>query len=567
MKVQSLLLLLALTSCAVSEPLMFNNEDGDVEHIIDHDVIIKHHTNKDVDHSIKHADTDVGAGLSSASGVIRKNFTKLDNEINELLRQNEEMKFDDEENQHENVEDIEQDDEHDNVEDEDEDVSDILDKPISRRLLAVRRRSRVFPVKMTVDNEFDLYINGRRIGSGNSWTRTYSFRPSFRRVYTVAVDGRDRGGPAAFIGVFNGRPTRARDWKCKEYRGRLPRHWMKNTFDDSRWPRARSYGRNNQNTIWRRVSRRTRPGIPRNAEWIWSRNNNSHNRVVCRMTLNKIRRITSKVGGNKRNVNNKAKIMRIRSGYSKISSYLKGIQSELRNDIKMSNRLGSKTHKQLVKYNTKVISLQNALIRTRKQLNSARNFNKIYTTRFNKLNRHNKSLLSSLKRQRSFIAVEHAYINKMEREALSLRKTSPHYKAIQNEIKQMRNQMKKEIRDVEAAYARALASSNKQKSNINRKRRQTNIRIRNLSRVINQYNVKHRQLQRLVVRIHRTEGINVFAIKALNNLNRVSSEFYTHVNDMSKRNMMLNYRAGYNQCRVELRKIRRFYRRAKCTKK
>jgi hypothetical protein len=448
----------------------------------------------------------------------------------------------------------------------------------ARRIVRRSVAKKVFPVKMTVDNEFDLYINGKKIGSGNSWTRTYSFRPSFKKVYTIAVDGRDKGGPAAFIGVFNGRPTRAIDWRCKEYSGRLPANWMKNTFNDSRWSKARSYGRNNQRNVWYNVGRGSRPGIPSNAEWIWTHNNNSHNRVVCRMTLNSVRRINRNVKktvktrkirvikNKKRVSNSNVKVLNIRKGYNKISGYLRSIENELKNDIKKSNKLGSKTHKQIEKYNNQVLALHNSITKTRKQLENARNFNRIYTASFNKMNNHQKTLLASLKRQRSFIAVEHAYINKMEREALSLRKTSPHYKAIQNEIKQMRTQMKKEIRDVEAAYARALATSNKQKQTLSKQKNQTAARITHLNRILNNYNVKHKQIQKLVVRIHRTEGINTFAIKALNNLNLVSNEFYSHVREMSKRNMMLNYRAGYSQCQTETRRIRAFYKRAKCTK-
>ena len=447
-------------------------------------------------------------------------------------------------------------------------------KKIVRRAVA----KKVFPVKMTVDNEFDLYINGKKIGSGNSWTTTYSFRPSFKKVYTIAVDGRDRGGPAAFIGVFNGRPTRARDWKCKEYRGRLPSNWMKSTFDDSKWAKAKSYGRNNQRTVWHSVGRGSRPGIPSNAEWIWTRNNNSHNRVVCRMTLNRVQRITNNVRktvkprkirviqNKKTNAKSSVKVLTIRKGYNKINGYLTSIENELKNDIKKSNNFGSKTSKQLAKYNTEIFSLHNSISKTRKQLENARRFNSIYTAKFNKMNNHEKTLLASLKRQRSFIAVEHAYINKMEREALSLKKTSPHYKSIQNEIKQMRTQMKKEIRDVEAAYARALATSNKKKQTLSKQKNQTAARITHLNRILNNYNVKHKQIQQLVVRIHRTEGINTFAIKALNNLNLVSNEFYSHVKEMSKRNMLLNYRAGYSQCQTETRRIKSFYKRAKCTK-
>ena len=404
---------------------------------------------------------------------------------------------------------------------------------------------------MTVDNQFKLYINGRRIGSGNHWTRTYSFRPSFTKVTTIAIEGRDRGGPAGLIGVFNGKPTRARDWKCKNFGRRLPRNWMSPTFDDSRWPTAKSYGKNSQRTIWHRVGRGQRRGIPSNAEWIWTRNNNNHNRVVCRMSLlprKKIIRLT------------------VRSGYKRVGSYLSSMQRELVRDMRSTKRLDSRTRKSLDKYNARVLSMQKAITRTRDRLKRARNYNRRYTRQLNKEHKHRRSLMASLRKQRRYIAVEHRYINKMEREALGLKRTSPHYKAIQIEIRQMRTQMKKEIRDVEAAYANALRKAKLNKHRLSKKRTTTHSRIRRLSSLLSRYTTRHRQFLRIVNNIHKRAGIDGFTIKALNHLNRATVEFQTHVRKMARKNVMLNFRSGYSQCKRETRKIKYFYRRARCTK-
>ena len=132
---------------------------------------------------------------------------------------------------------------------------------------------------MTCDNEFHLYINGVKVGHGNSWTTTYTFSPTITPGDVIALDGIDHGGPAAFIGVFNGKVTKATEWKCstKETSG-----WNKNSFDDSSWSKAISYGRNQDNNIWRSVGGSSRPNIPGDAEWLWTSNNNDHNRVYCR---------------------------------------------------------------------------------------------------------------------------------------------------------------------------------------------------------------------------------------------------------------------------------------------
>jgi hypothetical protein len=404
---------------------------------------------------------------------------------------------------------------------------------------------------MTVDNQFKLYINGRRIGSGNHWTRTYSFRPSFSKVTTIAIEGRDRGGPAGLIGVFNGKPTRARDWKCKNFGRRLPRNWMSPTFDDSRWPTAKSYGKNSQRTIWHRVGHGQRRGIPSNAEWIWTRNNNNHNRVICRMSLfprKKIIRLT------------------VRSGYKRVGSYLSSMQRELLRDMRSTKRLDVGTRKTLDKYNSRVLSMQKAITRTKLRLRRARSYNSRYTRQLNKEYHHRRNLMASLRRQRKYIAVEHRYINKMEREALGLKRTSPHYKAIQNEIRQMRTQMKKEISDVEAAYANALKKTKMSKHNLSKKRSATHSRIHRLSRLLSQYKAKHRQFQRIVSDVHRRAGIDGFTIKALSKLNHATIEFQSHVRQMARKHVMLNFSSGYSQCRRETRRIKRFYRRARCTK-
>jgi hypothetical protein len=132
---------------------------------------------------------------------------------------------------------------------------------------------------MTCDNEFDLYVNGNKIGRGTDWTTTYNFAPVVRPGDVIAIDGVDKGGPAAFIGVFGGKATKASEWRCstKEHAG-----WNKNIFDDSSWAPAVSYGRNQDANIWRSVGRGSRPNIPAEAEWLWTSDNNNHNRVYCR---------------------------------------------------------------------------------------------------------------------------------------------------------------------------------------------------------------------------------------------------------------------------------------------
>ncbi len=124
-----------------------------------------------------------------------------------------------------------------------------------------------------------MYVNGNKVGRGTSWTTTYNFSPLVKPGDVIAIDGVDQGGPAAFIGVFGGKPTKPSDWRCstKESTG-----WTLNHFDDSSWAKPVSYGKNQDNNIWRSVGGGSRPNIPADAEWLWTSDNNNHNRVFCR---------------------------------------------------------------------------------------------------------------------------------------------------------------------------------------------------------------------------------------------------------------------------------------------
>jgi hypothetical protein len=141
-----------------------------------------------------------------------------------------------------------------------------------------------FPIFMTCDNEFDLYVNGEKVGKGDVWTKTYEFNPKVNDGDVIAIDGVDKGGPAAFIGVFNGKITKPNEWKCTTKKSD---NWNKNNFDDSSWSYATSYGKNKDQNIWMSVGRGSRPNIPGDAEWLWTNNNENHDRVYCRFFYNK----------------------------------------------------------------------------------------------------------------------------------------------------------------------------------------------------------------------------------------------------------------------------------------
>jgi hypothetical protein len=90
-------------------------------------------------------------------------------------------------------------------------------------------------------------------------------------------------GPAAFVGTFGGVETRPDDWRCKSFAGSVPQNWNTNDFDDSDWPRAVGFGRNNDaGTTFYRELKGYALGIPGDSRWIWAENNANHKLVVCR---------------------------------------------------------------------------------------------------------------------------------------------------------------------------------------------------------------------------------------------------------------------------------------------
>lgn len=142
-----------------------------------------------------------------------------------------------------------------------------------------------FPVKITCDEMFELYLNGFLIGTGNSWKDTYSYNPQLtmgNNVFAIKCKKNQYRLPG-FIGIFGDVVTSPANWKCKENDNNVnfPFNWNLYEFDDSSWSHATSYGSNDDYTFWKSISGENRPNIPKNAEWLWS-NNRDDEIVYCR---------------------------------------------------------------------------------------------------------------------------------------------------------------------------------------------------------------------------------------------------------------------------------------------
>ncbi len=142
-------------------------------------------------------------------------------------------------------------------------------------------------VKMTCDDAFELYLNSFLIGTGNSWKNTYSYNPQLTLSNNIfAIKCKKNYQSPGFIGVFGNVVTSPDNWKCKENNNdvNFPLNWNLYDFDDSSWLPASSYGSNDEYTYWKSMSGEDRPGIPKNAEWLWS-NNREDEIIYCRYKI------------------------------------------------------------------------------------------------------------------------------------------------------------------------------------------------------------------------------------------------------------------------------------------
>jgi hypothetical protein len=143
-----------------------------------------------------------------------------------------------------------------------------------------------FSVKITCDDIYELYLNGFLLGTGNSWKNTYSYNPQLsigNNVFAIKCK-KPEYQSGGFIGIFGDVVTSSINWKCKENTVNFPYNWNSYDFDDSSWSHATNYGSNDELTFWKSTTGEDRPGIPKNAEWLWS-NNRDDEIIYCRYKL------------------------------------------------------------------------------------------------------------------------------------------------------------------------------------------------------------------------------------------------------------------------------------------
>lgn len=122
-------------------------------------------------------------------------------------------------------------------------------------------------IYITADNEFSLYVNGKQIGKGEDWTKTYTFPvPVQPGTNVIAVQAKDFGVYAGLLAdlVYNDENLVTDfNWKASE---RYIEGWEQPRFDDTSWARASDFGRYGIEP-WKQIE-----GMPEDtsARWIWA---------------------------------------------------------------------------------------------------------------------------------------------------------------------------------------------------------------------------------------------------------------------------------------------------------
>jgi hypothetical protein len=115
-----------------------------------------------------------------------------------------------------------------------------------RRLIRLDALPTIARIRITCDNGYTLFVNGREIGHGSAWERVQEY--DVKSVLktgdnVVAVDARNDGGEAGFIAELAMRDSSRTEtrigtdiaWRCSHTKTDA---WRDAAFDASSWPRA-----------------------------------------------------------------------------------------------------------------------------------------------------------------------------------------------------------------------------------------------------------------------------------------------------------------------------------------
>lgn len=166
---------------------------------------------------------------------------------------------------------------------EDEHVQDVQAEPGTSGA-SVQSASTMDGIVITVDNRYQLYVNGALVGQDNDpmgWYQAETWNRYMRSGDVIAVLAMDDGGVGGIIAdVYRGGAlvlsTGSPRWRCTTtaYSG-----WTSSAYSDLHWPAAVLHSQNGGGA-WGYQSRFSAASY-----WIWTNDLNNHNTVYCRATV------------------------------------------------------------------------------------------------------------------------------------------------------------------------------------------------------------------------------------------------------------------------------------------
>jgi len=252
--------------------------------------------------------------------------------------------------------------------------------------------------------------------------------------------------------------------------------------------------------------------------------------------------------------------------YTKISQMITSIERDVRKDLTTLKNQMNKDERTKKSYENKVRSYSASVTKFRRHLNNAKTSYKQYNDLLRAKSTEAAHLMDSLTRQRKFIKEELRYIDHMENESLRLKKFSPRYKAIREEIRQMRVQVKKEIADVERAYRLAQGKVTSEQAGAKKDRDAQNSETTRYSKLVAQYTTLHTTYSNLIARIKKQGNANRDLLKELNDQLDLLEEIRTILATFKPgSNTSDKYQKKFEACTEEFRLFRNKYKNMNCT--
>jgi len=252
--------------------------------------------------------------------------------------------------------------------------------------------------------------------------------------------------------------------------------------------------------------------------------------------------------------------------YSKITQMVSTIEKDVRNDLSSLQSQMNKDELTKKTLEKKVRSYSASVSQFKKHLNNAKTSYQKYNNVVRSKTTEATHLIDSLARQQQFIKQERRYIDHMESESLRLKRFSPRYKAIQEEIRQMRVQVNKEISDVEKAYKLAQSKVNSEQANAKTGRDKQNSEASRYSKLVSQYSTLHTTYSNLINKLKNQGNVNKKLLKELNDQLDLLEEIRTIMATFKPGTDTTDkYKQKFEKCTEDFRVFRNKYKNMNCT--